>query len=300
MKNNLKLKIFGTFLITLGLSLFVGFTRPKTAYSKLMYDWFWVNKTHFPKKSSILFLGDSRTYRGISTKAIKTVFPDQEVMNLGYSSGGFNTKMFEFASQQITNEGKVKIIVLGISPFSFTKEARKNEHFLQELNRPLAEIIERKYLNPLLTHFEPIKITDYQLNKNTVYYYQTFYDDGWVASHKVPEDKDEAYLSYKKALSKTEISEKSIKETLSFVDEMHHKGVKVYAYRPPSTQKMEMLENEISGFDEDKFRLELEKKGGKWIDIPNKYSFKSYDGSHLHFESAKKLSFILAKKIKQE
>ena len=154
MKKELVFKIIGSLLIAVVLSSLISFTRPDTDYSKLMYDWFWVNKTHYSKKSAILFLGDSRTYRGISTEAVNTVFPSQEVLNLGYSSGGLNNRMFNFASQLIDTKSPIKIIILGVTPFSLTVEARKNEHFLQELNRPTAELFERKYINPFISFFE--------------------------------------------------------------------------------------------------------------------------------------------------
>lgn len=297
MKNNLKLKILGTILITLGLSLLVGFTRPKTDYSKLLFDWFWVNKTHYSTNNNIIFVGDSRIYRGISTEAVKTIFPNQRVLNLGYSSGGLNNEIFDFATNLLNPKSKIKIIVLGISPFSLTEEARKNEHFLQELNRPSAEIIERKYINPYIYLFEPIKITDYQPISNKIIYPQIFHSGGWVESFKLPENKSEALTSYRNTLSKTKLSKISIDETLEFVSKMKNKGVEIYGFRPPSCEEMEKLENEISDFNENEFQTLFEKNGGIWIDIPNRYSFNSYDGSHLHYESAKKLSIILAKKI---
>lgn len=299
MKNKLIVKIIGSVLIAIGLSLLINFTRPDTDYSKLMYDWFWVNKTHYSKRSSILFLGDSRTYRGISTESVKTNFPNQEILNLGYSSGGLNNKMFEFANQLIDTNSKVNIIVLGITPFSLTVEARKNEHFLQELNRPVAEIVERKYVNPFISFFEPIKITDYQAKNSKMVYPQKFHKGGWVESYKVPINTNKALISYEKTLSKTELSHISTNETLNFVLEMKKKGITVYAFRPPSTKKMELLENRLTKFDEENFKTLFEENGGFWIDIPNRYSFDSYDGSHLHYNSAKKLSIILAKKIKQ-
>ncbi len=285
-------------IMALLLSVLVATTRPEKDHSNFMHDWFWVNKTHFLAKGSILFVGDSRTYRGISPASVNEIFPDYKTLNLGYSSGGLNTAAFEFAAKQLDTTSNFNVIVLGVSPYSLTEEARKNEHLLQELQRPTAEIMERKYVNPYLTIFEPIKIVDYQ-SKDPINYFRIFHDDGWVESYKEPYDDEEALVPYRTSLKATQLSETSMNETMDFVEKASNNGIKIYAFRPPTTQKMEALENEVLGFDEKAFQKSFENRGGIWIEIPDRYSFTSYDGSHLHFDSAKKLSNYLAKRINE-
>jgi len=228
---------------------------------------------------------------------VKTIFPNQKILNFGYSSGGLNNEIFDFSYNLLNPRSNIKAIVMGVTPFSLTEEARKNEHFHQELKRSTAEIIERKYINPFIFLFDPIKVTDYQENSQEAQYFQKFHKNGWVESYKIPANNEEALSSYEETFSKTNLSTKSIKETLSFVTEMNAIGVKVFGYRPPSTKKMEELENSMINFDEKNFQDMFEKQGGIWVDIPNRYSFSSYDGSHLHFNSAKDLSIILANEI---
>ena len=300
MKKVLINKIVGTLGLVLFLSIVVHYTRPKKDYSKLEYDWFWTKKTHFSKSNNIVFLGDSRTYRGISTESVKSEFPNQKVLNLGYSSGGLNKYMFDVAYSLLNKKEDLKVIVLGVTPFSLTEEVRKNEHYKQELGRPLADLIERNYVNPFLSDFESISLSDYRTESDRVFYPQVFHENGWVESYKIPENKRDALSSYRKTFSETVLSEKSVSETLSFVSEMKNKGVKVYGFRPPSSKEMEKLENELSGFDENEFITIFEESGGVWINISDRFSFDSYDGSHLHYQSAKDLSLILAQKMKQK
>jgi hypothetical protein len=300
MKKNLIIKIAGSFTFVLLLSIIINDTRPNKDYSTLLYDWFWTQKTHYAKGNNIVFMGDSRIYRGISSESVKSVFPKQKVLNLGYSSGGLNQYMFDVAYSLLDKKKKVKIIVLGVTPFSMTEAARENEHFKQELERPLAEVVERNYLNPYLSIFESISFVDYKTDPNKINYPQVFHENGWIESSKTHTIKTEVLSSYRKTFSKTIRSEKSISETLKFVAQMKNKGIAVYGFRPPTCQEMEKLENQLSGFNEDKFKNLFIAAGGRWIDIPNRFSFNTYDGSHLHYESAKKLSLILAKKIKNE
>jgi len=57
------------------------------------------------------------------------------------------------------------------------------------------------------------------------------------------------------------------------------------------------LENEISGFNEKEVKQRLNKIGVHWIMLKNE-DYLSYDGSHLHYDSALKLSQLLGQKIK--
>ncbi len=68
--------------------------------------------------------------------------------------------------------------------------------------------------------------------------------------------------------------------------------ISIIAFRPPSSIAMRNLEDSISGFDEEYIKRELEDMGVQWLDF-REGDFNSYDGSHLHFESAKKLSILL-------
>ena len=51
----------------------------------------------------------------------------------------------------------------------------------------------------------------------------------------------------------------------------------------------EALEDSISGFNESDVRKRFEEVGGKWQEL-NNGDFESYDGSHLDYNSAEKLS----------
>ena len=73
-----------------------------------------------------------------------------------------------------------------------------------------------------------------------------------------------------------------------------------FAFRPPASEKMEDLENAKSGYDETLIKREFSNAGGIWIDIKDRYAYKTYDGSHLTSESARLLSKYLAKFVSDE
>ena len=69
-------------------------------------------------------------------------------------------------------------------------------------------------------------------------------------------------------------------------------------FRPPTTPAMLDLEERLSGFDEARFARRFEEAGGSWVALARE-GWRSYDGSHLHEDSARRLSDELARAIAQ-
>ena len=273
--------------------------KPLKQNSPFNIDSFWASKTFPDKKPNILFYGDSRTYRGINPDDVSAFFPGYRVHNMGYSSGGMNKKALNFCLSTIDTTEKQPIIVLGITPFSLSEEARKNKQLTQENTRPFYEIIERKYIYPMVSAFEPIDLNPMIFPGQEPHYYQYFNKNGWVSSYKIPEDTTEALPSYKKQYEHTIASEESVNETLLFVKNCTKRGISVYGFQPPVTKAMDLLEQQMSGFDVYDFKKRFVSSGGIWLDIPCRYGFHSYDGSHLDDISARKLSTVIGKMMKQ-
>ena len=134
-------------------------------------------------------------------------------------------------------------------------------------------------------------------NKSTGFqYFEKFHDSGWVASHTIPKDTSRALNSYRKSFSNNTVSDQGIRKLLQQIKHWKDKGIKVYGFRPPTTRSMVLLEEELSGFNEEGFVRSFEAAGGIWLSFEEEY-FNTYDGSHLHFEEAKKLSGKLKGKI---
>ncbi len=298
--NTYKRKTTLAVILFLLFTLVLGIIKEMQPASELLRKNFWTKKVHSKKKYNIIFLGDSRVYRGIDTKKIKDGLANQnaEVLNFGFSSGGHNAIIFNAAEKKL-NHNEKKIIVLGITPFSLTPAAQQNRHYLEELNRSKGEVIERLYFYPFLFFFEPYNLQSI-FYPNFIKYFEKFHSDGWVESYKIPQNPKEALLSYQKEFENNKVEELIIKNLLNQVKEWHQKGITVYAFRPPSNKYMEKLENKISGFSETAFIEKFESMGGRWIEINDRYNYTSYDGSHLHFKSAQKLSRVLGEKIKTD
>jgi hypothetical protein len=258
---------------------------------------FWLAKTHTEKKFDVIVIGDSRVYRGVSPTAMSSILKGCSVFNFGFSNSGLSRTLLQAGEEKLDPTG-LKIIVLGVSPLTLTGPAALNKHYT-----------EYKNISRFHHHFGPLdKLFDPKLTMlafanlfshldKTRGYFQIPHSDGWVESSRIPEKPDRALKSYKRMLTKYKVSREIETELFQITAEQKRNGITVFAFRPPSSQKMEELENKISGFNEKRFKKEFSQAGGIWIDIEDRFEFISYDGSHLRGDSAKLFSRYLAEVI---
>ena len=195
-------KIKAATLLSLLFVILFGLLKPTPISSRIKKEEFWANKTHGSQIYNIVFCGDSRLYRGISSSVVSNIFSPQntQVLNFGYSSGGLSEEMFKRAENKLVNKNEIRAIVLAITPFSLTPEAKKNEHLIQEIKRDWNDVYSRKFIYPLFYFFEPtspLEISNKAMGK-TNGYYETFEEDGWVKSYEIPESREKALNSYRK------------------------------------------------------------------------------------------------------
>jgi hypothetical protein len=265
---------------------------------------FWVMKAQAPTHFDMIAMGDSRIYRGLSPQAMQTILQGQRILNFGFSGGGLNPEMYSAAELRLDSNSHQKSILFGVSPQTLCPRTEANDHFLQEMRRPPDYIFLHLYWMPLVNLFEPVHLSDLS---NPVFqdksqdqegYYLEFHDDGWVASWTIPEYPDSQIDSYRSIFSTTQVSPRLVQDLLDQTQQWVAQGIKVYAYRPPTSQAMADLENQVSGFDEIDFSARFEAAGGVWFSIPLAL-YHSYDGSHLVKASAVQLSVDIARLIKQ-
>ncbi len=279
----------------------LSFVLPKDA-EKYLGELFWTRKTFAPAKYNVVLMGDSRVYRGVSPEIMETHLTGMKVLNFAYSNGGLNPTMFDAAEKKLAQNDKPKIIVLGISANAITGYSAGNQQYEQELNRPREEIFERIYLNPLRYWFSatsPEKLKNhFSEKKETAFYRNEYFMNGYVESEKIPMDTMEAIPSYTKDYTNYKVTPENLQVLFNQVRAWTDAGIKVVGFVPPVSQPMQMLEDTLGLFDETAIKAGFEKASGHWIDInPNKY--KTYDGSHLTIESAKELSDKIGFFLKQ-
>jgi hypothetical protein len=293
-------------LLSLGLTIVLlaigGWYFPEIPSSSMQSDLFWSNKVQPNEQFDVVFIGDSRIYRGISPTVITKELSEIDsftVFNYGFSSAGLDTAFMDAGAALLNSKSKKqRIIVLGITASSLADENLKNAHHWQEKNRHPVEIWQRKHLNSYLSFFDPssplVLRNTYRGEKTG--YYQTYQKNGWIASDKLPRDEWKGYWHIQNTYPTVEFS-RSVRENLiKKVAEWEAEGIQVFGFRPPAAAHFEAIETKY--YPEKALRTQFEAVGGTWIEIPNRATYITYDGNHLEVKSAKKLSTVVGKAIK--
>jgi hypothetical protein len=259
-----------------------------------------IYKTHTKEKFNLIFAGDSRTYRGVSTDIIGNTL-NMKAINLGYSSGGFGKDLLERVDELMDNSAKRKIIILGITPFSLTEKGAENLHLKGMRAIKKEVVLEYEYLFPIKNFFAPASPAKIRKNIKEKYYNKYRQDihikEGWIASWYDTPFPYLALKEYKKTFSETKISQQAITNLYSKIQAWRKKGIEVYGFFVPSSVNMVELEKNLGKFNSEQFLKGFLNAGGHWINLENFYT--SYDGSHLDKESAIRLSNEIARKLKQ-
>ncbi len=292
-------KVIFTILVSMILATIIALyssNKDKNELNKALF----INKTYTKKKYDVIVAGDSRTYRGISSKIINNKL-NLSVLNLGYSSAGFNKTLFDKIDEKISQKSKNKILILGITPFSLTAQASFNGHLKRLESLKKEEVLEYMYLFPVKSFYYSItpddirKLIIHKGSKNENYQQEYHINEGWIASWYLKPNEYAALKSYKKTFTDTKISNQIIENLYIKIQEWKKEGISVFGYIVPSSINMTELERNIGKFNQNKFIKGFIKVGGEWINIENKYI--SYDGSHLEKESAIHLSEEISSKI---
>jgi hypothetical protein len=283
----------------------IAFLRPldgsSEALDRLKANRFWIMKAQNRGKYEVLILGDSRSYRGLSPAEMSKALGNSSIYNLAFSAGGLNHEIYDAATGMLDMAGGKRMIVLGVTPGSLMASTENNRQYREEHNRPRSAYLERVYIDERLQQFAPF---DWERLLSSVAgrhftgkrYVNRYTDDGWVGSGEYPEDPTEELIAYREVMARFRVKAALVQALFEQTREWSSKGIRVFGFRPPTSQAMLDLENKMSGFDERKFIEGFEAAGGKWIPV-EPAPYHSYDGSHLDEASAIRLSDYIAAQI---
>lgn len=273
---------------------------PEKRISETEIENFWIRKAVADPIYDIVIAGDSRVYRGISPLHIQKGLAgiDLNVLNFGFSSAGFSQNYLELAVSKFHPNSEVKILLLGVTPHSLTSKAFENEHLNSFLEFSAFDNFKSKYLFDFLNFFSPYHLSDLEPieEKN---YQEEFKEGGWSAAYYLKPDSTVALESYYKTFTEYQVEEKNVTSFIYTLNSILNQDITIIAFRPPSTSKMTELEDEMSKLDMDLLAQKLKEIGVIWLEF-NDNAYASYDGSHLHFKSAEKLSIQIGEIIKNQ
>lgn len=292
-------------LLSLGLTLILliigGWYFPEIPSSSMQSDLFWSNKVEPNEQFEVVFIGDSRIYRGINPVIITEELSEIDsfsVFNYGFSSAGLDPAFMDAGAALLKSSSKQRILVLGVTASSLADENLANPHHWQEKNRHPVEIWQRKYINPYLSLFDPTSplVLRNAYRGEKIGYYQEHQQNGWIASDKLPRDDWNGYGHIQKTYPTVKFSSSVRENLIKKVAEWEAEGIQVFGFRPPAAAHFEAIEMQY--YPEKALIAQFEAVGGTWIEISNRKSYITYDGNHLEEQSARKLSRFVGKAIK--
>ncbi|BDS14253.1 hypothetical protein [Aureispira anguillae] len=291
-------------VLTIAFVVLGGLLLPKLPSSSMVADLFWSNKAYPEKTFDVVFIGDSRIYRGIDPTSVEEElrsFAPLSVFNYGFSSAGLDSAFMEAGANLLDSHSKQPIIVLGITTSALADENLANPHHWQEKNRAALAVWQRKTINPYLSFFDPTSPTvlrnEYEGKRQG--YYQDYKLNGWIASDKFPRNEWQGYGHIEKTYPTVDFSAAVRKNLIKKVAAWEQQGIQVFGFRPPAAKHFEAIETRVAYYPEKALVAQFEAVGGTWIEIENRADYVTYDGNHLEQKSAKHLSHFVGKKIRQ-
>lgn len=264
---------------------------------------YWKKKVAPSDRYRLVILGDSRCYRGVSPYPFGEL-PGINAYNAALSSGGLNAVIFKHAEENLLDHSPADapgVVLLCITPFSLTGDARKNGHYNVLAARASRENSLEHLFSEVL--FRPIRKDDLASlwgpvpmnNRNEIYHANGWCETFLTAS---PQKQEDGLRIYHTNYRKTTFSTESFQELIAQTAAWRKKNITVFAFTPPTTPAMQELERRESGCDMAAVRKAFEQAGGIWLDVTDPEQYNAYDGSHLNREEALRLSNDLAKQIK--
>ena len=260
-------------------------------------------KMRWQKQFDIVLGGDSRVQRGMSPSSIMEAIPKARVANFGFSAACFDEQYLSHLESLLAADSKSPTIVIGLTALSLTSYAQKNNEYREYAKKHSAEHFLNDHFGKFIFMFRPYQKRDlkklFGWSKEQHRYYEIARADGWIETNREPLLPTHALAEYKRLFSQYSFLKAQEDELLRKVGNLVKKGIAVYAFRPPTTKEMALLERKMCDFDESKFIDEFRKRGGKWLHLPQE-NYQSYDGSHIESPSAKRLSKWIGEELAKQ
>jgi hypothetical protein len=261
-------------------------------------DRFYLAKTHGPHRCDVIVLGDSRALRGIAPSEMEEVLPGRRIFNFAYNAGSLNPEMYREAEKRLDpRSDEPAAVLLAVTPLSLLGWKATNEQYAELRAVPPDEVWLKIHRPGLVRYFQPLTPSAFIAAAlgpaNAPRTLQTFHDDGWIESERTPPNPEEALAVYAKRLRGRSVDAGLVDALVERTVRWSERGIRVFAFRPPTTDAVVALEDRMTGFDEEALARRVEEAGGRWLRFGND-GYGTYDGSHLDRESARRFSRDLA------
>lgn len=278
--------------ITLLASIFI---LPELPSSPMRRDAFWAGKMESDTNEDIVFVGDSRVYRGIDPLVFGRM-TKLKARNFGFSSASPDSILIEHAINCLSSSGK-KLVVIAVSANSFMSSSIENTHFKSVKSWSVSDKWVKYHIYPLISFFDNRSVADiFKYMKSEGYYEHYNISNGFAASYKIPADSNAAVPAYQRQFEREQYSKDAESKFINYVLRLKSSGYHPVIIRVPCSYSMIQLEDMATKNAIPRLMRELMDRG---IDVLPYVSdgLSSYDGSHLDEQSAELYSQKLSQDI---
>ncbi len=294
-----KLKITGALLTAIILTAGVKIAVLDYSENRELRTAFWVKKTHDKKKRNLVIGGDSRVLQGIFPSVIDTASRyNFNGINLAYPGTSFSNEYLKFIISRLDTSVKPSILVLGLSPVSFTTEAIANESFNQYTQVSALDQFRAQHFSKYLHHLAPYEVNDLLqgvLDKKLPYI-KEYGADGSLHIHANNINTERALSDYRRKCGKRTFNKQMLAWLGHATRIAYEQGITVVVFRTPADCAIQEIENSLEGFSEAHIKQTLIDSGANWINFACE-DFQTFDGSHLTSQSGEHLSMLLAMQL---
>ena len=282
--------------IAIGLLALIVVFRPKSQVG-VPEAKFWLNKFD-ANRYNVVLAGDSRVLHGLSPQPFSDLGVGSAT-NFGFQGVALNKRYFDVAVSRLSQDGP-RVLVLGITPNSFTPSANSSNGFTKYIEIADAEVFEMpEWFYRMQDQLRPASLAEMLriARRRSGSMSTTLHPDGWSAVNTKFPDDTSALKFYRVRFDKNEVEHKHMEESFEMVSSCVEAGINVFGVQVPVTEAMQEIENSKSGFNYDAYIARFEEAGGVWL-RPDITDCKTHDGSHLDSQSATLYSTRLATLVK--
>ncbi|MBN2374808.1 MAG: hypothetical protein JXD22_00300 [Sedimentisphaerales bacterium] len=289
----------------------VGMRRVDLGQNEVSYAGAEGEKAGWARCADVVITGDSRVVFGVSGNVMREHLGDLRIVNYGFYGCGYDEQYLRAIDEQFAPDSGQKMLVLGITPHSLTEKARRRNSFKVEKQRFESRTTLQANAVRHPRFFLPMKPSNFvrailgnQKGKANVRNAKVSnqpdkgVNDGWISSVQSINPVADVD-NYRFNFFNNVVTENAVEKLLVWVRKWSSSGILVFGFRPPTSEAMVALEEQLSGFDESDFVERFEAAGGSWIEM-DQYKYLSFDGSHLHRDGAIAFSHDLGEKIRLE
>ncbi|MCB2190400.1 MAG: hypothetical protein KQI62_02475 [Deltaproteobacteria bacterium] len=240
--------------------------------------------------------GNSRVFLGLSPRHMGKVYGSYRILNFGFVACSLDRRYLEHAASLLDANSSRPILILGICPHALMKPSSANGYVywssqsLPERNTLLRQIWYDNFSGKAFIKTNARNL----LNLSRGRPLNRYFADGWEACLPVRKQQDEYIKASIRVAQHKRVRRRMVDEFLQVVSEFHQNGITVIAYRPPSHVRMRQEEEGPSGLDFQDLAKRFTQAGGTWLEV-NPEAYQTYDGAHLAYPAAIRLSRDLAR-----